>query len=66
MFIAEWCTPLGTEPFAWQKRRMDDLLSSVPPFTGNEKQRRRTPRKKERSILRSPAPYRKAAGTAIG
>jgi len=66
MFIADWCTPLGTEPFEWQRRRMEGLLPSLPDRAGSEKRERRTPRKKEQILPRTPNAHRKAAGMAAG
>ena len=64
MFTAEWRTPLGTEPFEWQKRRMESLLPSVPDWVRDDRTERRMPRKKEKTIKRSPAPLRKVPGMA--
>ena len=67
MFTAEWCTPMGMEPFEWQKRRMESLLSSIPPdWARQNRLERRAPMKRERIIKRSPLGQHKAAGMAMG
>ena len=64
MYMTEWCAPLGTEPFEWQKRRMENLLPSVPDWVRENRAERRMPRKKEKKINHSPAPLRKVPGLA--
>ena len=63
MYMTEWRS-LGTEPFEWQKRRMENLLSSALDRADDRIPERKTPQRKEKKIRRSPTPLRKIPGMA--